>query len=75
MFARRVLEASIMKNSLVTDYSLGVYNNFKDSIYTLEDDLKYDTNENILFNQIKKQKGWRNVIDNYNSYIHFFKFI
>ncbi len=71
MFARRVLEASIMKNSLVTDYSQGVYKNFKNSIYKLGDKLKYDTNEDILLNQIKKQIGWRNVIENYNSYTHF----
>lgn len=71
MFARRVLEASIMKNSLVTDYSQGVYKNFENSIYKLEDELKYDNNEDILLNQIKKQLGWRNVIKNYNSYNHF----
>lgn len=71
MFARRVLEASIMKNSLVTDYSEGVYKNFKNSIYKLEDDLKFQTNEEILLNQIKKQNGWRNVIEKYNSYTHF----
>ncbi|ALH22908.1 multiple glycosyltransferase domain containing protein [Chrysochromulina ericina virus CeV-01B] len=71
MFARRVLEASIMKNSLVTDYSEGVYENFKNSIYKLEDDLYYNSNEDILLNQIKKQNGWRNVIEKYNSYTHF----
>ena len=71
MFARRVLEASILKNSLVTDYSQGVYKNFESSIYKLEDKLKYDNNEDMLLNQIKKQLGWRNVIENYNSYKHF----
>ena len=71
MFARRVLEASILKNSLVTDYSQGVYENFKNSIYKLEDELNFNTNEDILLNQIKKQIGWRNVIENYNSYIQF----
>ena len=60
-----------MKNSLVTDYSQGVYHNFKNSIYKLEDELKFETNEEILLNQIKKQNGWRNVIENYNSYTHF----
>lgn len=71
MFARRVIEASIMKNSVVTDYSQGVYKNFGNSIYTLEDELKYNTNEDILLNQIKKQIGWRTVIEKYNSYSHF----
>ncbi len=71
MFARRVLEASIMKNSILTDYSRGVYKNFKNSIYKFKDELKYETNEDILLNQIKKQIGWRNIIQNYNSYTHF----
>ena len=75
MFARRVLEASIMKNSLVTDYSQGVYKNFKNSIYKLEEELKYETNEDILLNQIKKQIGWRTVIEKYNSYIHFYNLL
>lgn len=71
MFARRVIEASIMKNSIVTDYSKGVYNNFKDNIYTLDDSLKITNNYEILLNQIKKQKGWRTVIEKYNTYTHF----
>jgi len=75
MFARRILEASIMKNSVVSDYSLGVYKNFKYSIYKLEDELKYNTNEDILLNQIKKQIGWRTVIEHYNSYNHFSKLL
>ena len=47
MLARRVLEASIAKNSFATDYSQGVYKNFENSIYKLEDELKYDNNEDI----------------------------
>lgn len=70
MFARRIIESSIIKNSVVSDYSKGVYNNFKDSIYKLNEPLKYNTNMDILINQIKKQKGWRNVIQNYNTYTH-----
>lgn len=71
MFARRIIEGSIMKNSLVTDYSLGVYKYFEHSIYRLEDELNYNTNQDILMNQIKKQIGWRTVITNYNSYQYF----
>lgn len=76
MFARRIIEASIMKNSIVSDYSLGVYENFSSSIYMLDGSNNLPNlinGQEILLNQIKKQKGWRNTILNFNTFNHFEK--
>lgn len=71
MFSRRVLEALICKNSLLTGYSEGVYNDFYDCIYKEEDNIILSSNIEFIHNSIKKQIGWRKVIQNYNIYDKF----